>query len=382
MTTGTQGQVELGLALSGGGVRAAAFHAGVLQYFAEQGQLEDVGHVSSVSGGSLFVGLVMSRSKYEWPTSVAYRDQVFMDIRTVLTTTSLQRSALFRMLGNPLNWRFLTSRANIIEQAIRAVWKIDVPIGSLKHIPVWSINGTSGETGVRFRFKGGRMGDYQSGYASVSHLNLASALAVSAAFPGLIGPLAIRTRDFQWMKREHWNSPDGEKPYDMPYARLHLYDGGIYDNLGIEPLFDVGKQRLKNSGDERVSRLIVSDAGAAFFRKPIPHPLNPRRFRRIADIALEQTRALRVRSFANFLQSNAGAGLYLRIGDDAETAFRKWKDRVSGTSLNEHNWLSKELATRAARVPTTLDRLDEEVFDLLARHGRETAKWNNEMWCH
>jgi NTE family protein len=379
LTTGAKGQTRLGLALSGGGVRAAAFHAGVLQYFAEQGQLEYVSHISSVSGGSLFVGLVMSRSEYEWPTSVGYRNQVFGEIRKVLTTTSLQTSSLVRLMASPLNWRYLMSRANIIEQAIRSVWKIDAPISTLKRTPVWSINGTTGETGVRFRFKGERMGDYQSGYASVSHLNLASALAVSAAFPGLIGPLAIRPSDFQWMKRERWDSTDGEKPHEVPYARLHLYDGGLYDNLGIEPLFDVGRQQFKN-GDDRVNRLIVSDAGAALPRKQIPHPLNPHRFKRIADIALEQNRALRVRCFANFLQANAGAGLYLRIGDDAGTAFEKWKDRPSATLLPEDKWLSRELTSHAASLPTTLDRLDEAVFDLLARHGHETARWNSELW--
>ncbi|MGF6507840.1 patatin-like phospholipase family protein [Paraburkholderia sp. 32] len=372
--------MRLGLALSGGGARAAAFHAGVLQYCAEQGQLEHVTHISSVSGGSLFVGLVMSRSAYEWPSSTAYREHVFRDVRTVLTTTSLQRASLIRLLGNPRNWRYALSRANVIDQTIREVWQIDVPIGELKQAPVWSINGTTGETGVRFRFKGGRMGDYHSGYASVSHLNLASALAVSAAFPGLIGPLTIQSKDFQWVKRDHWNAIDGEKPFAMPYARLHLYDGGIYDNLGLEPLFDVGKQQFKNSGDEQITRLIVSDAGAALYRTNIPHPLNPRRFRRIADIAMEQTRSLRVRSLANFFQANAGAGLYLRIGDAAETALEKWKARISERSLLEHQWLNKDLAQKAASMPTSLNRLDEDVFDLIARHGHETARWNDELW--
>lgn len=48
----------IGLAHSGGGVRAAAFHPGVLQYLAEQCLLEQVTRISSVSGGSLFAGLV------------------------------------------------------------------------------------------------------------------------------------------------------------------------------------------------------------------------------------------------------------------------------------------------------------------------------------
>ena len=57
----------IGLALSGGGVRAAAFHAGVLRYLAEQKLLEQVVHISSVSGGSLFIGIVFQHSSCCWP---------------------------------------------------------------------------------------------------------------------------------------------------------------------------------------------------------------------------------------------------------------------------------------------------------------------------
>ncbi|HPF07510.1 MAG TPA: patatin-like phospholipase family protein, partial [Spirochaetota bacterium] len=60
---------RIGLALSGGGVRAAAFHSGVLKYLAEKGKLEDVNHISSVSGGSLFTGLVFSINSGRWPSS-------------------------------------------------------------------------------------------------------------------------------------------------------------------------------------------------------------------------------------------------------------------------------------------------------------------------
>lgn len=86
-----------------------------------------------------------------------------------------------------------------------------------------------------------------------------------------------------------------------PYKKLHLYDGGLYDNLGLEPLFDVGSQSFKHDEDVNLTYLLVSDGGAPLTRQTIPHPLNPFRFKRIADIALDQTRALRVRSFTNFV---------------------------------------------------------------------------------
>jgi NTE family protein len=50
----TRAASTLGLALSGGGSRAAAFHIGTLQGLAEVELLDAVDVVSSVSGGSVF----------------------------------------------------------------------------------------------------------------------------------------------------------------------------------------------------------------------------------------------------------------------------------------------------------------------------------------
>jgi len=373
---------RLGLAASGGGVRAAAFHAGVLKYLAEQSLLERVQHISSVSGGSLFVGLVMCRAGYKWPTSQEYTGRVYSEVKSTLTTTSLQLSGALRLVFNPLNWRFALSRANVLEQTIRTVWGIRAPLSSINGGPVWSINGTTAETGRRFRFKNGGFGDYELGYAHSGPLSLASALAVSAAFPGGIGPLSVKTRQFAWKKSTDWDPdavPVGIKPH---FKRLHLYDGGVYDNLGIEPLFDCGTQRFKKGRDTPIiDHLIVSDAGAPFARARISHPLNPARFKRIADIALDQTRALRVRSLSNFLINNPGAGLYLQIGSGALAQIKKFgSGRAAQAALLAYRWLDTTMVKEAAAIPTSLKRLSEEEFDLLSQHGYETARWNNELW--
>ncbi|MGP8476439.1 patatin-like phospholipase family protein [Burkholderia sp. PR2] len=188
----------IGLALSGGGVRAAAFHAGVLRYLAEQQLLADVAHVSSVSGGSLFVGMVFRLADYRWPSSQAYQSDVFPRFRQTLTKQSLQWSAAARLLLNPLNWRFLLSRANVVAQAIEALWDVRKPLSAIGTSPVWSINCTMGETGRRFRFKGVTMGDYELGYAGVEDFGLARAMAISAAFPGGIGPLTVNSEEYEW----------------------------------------------------------------------------------------------------------------------------------------------------------------------------------------
>ena len=52
--------MKIGLALSGGGFRASIFHMGVLKYLAEKNKLEEISYISSVSGGSLLIGLIYS----------------------------------------------------------------------------------------------------------------------------------------------------------------------------------------------------------------------------------------------------------------------------------------------------------------------------------
>lgn len=372
----------IGLALSGGGVRAAAFHAGVMRYLAEQGLLEEVVHVSSVSGGSLFVGLVFSVADYRWPDSHAYLSKVFPRVRQTLTTQSLQCSAVVRLMLNPLNWRFVLSRANVLAQAIHGLWNVTAPLSALEPSPVWSINCTTGESGRRFRFKNLTMGDYELGYADVGGFTLAKAMAISAAFPGGIGPLTVKSKHLEWKKRKQWGTGEPE-PFQLPFSRLHLYDGGLYDNLGIEPMFDVGRQNLKKDDTLRsdIAYLLVSDGGAPLARQAIPHPLNPFRFKRIADIALDQSRALRVRAFVNFLQKSPAAGAYVGIGAKAEDSiqrFSKGREALAAELLSKP-WLSAEEAERAAVYSTTLRQMTEASFDLLARHGYETAKWNVEM---
>jgi len=373
---------RIGLALSGGGVRAAAFHAGVILYLAEQGLLEDVTHISSVSGGSLYTGLVLSASGYRWPSSAHYIEVVHPQVRKTLVSHSLQMRALAQLVLNPANWQYALSRANVVAQTIRSLWDVEATLGDLPDLPAWSINGTTGETGRRFRFKGRRMGDYELGYTDVSNMPLCEAMAVSAAFPGGIGPLVIKAEDFTWHKREQWGSHAGEIPYKPPLERVHLYDGGLYDNLGIEPLFDVGKQAIKERKPESVDFVLVSDAGAALPRMAIPHRLNPFRFKRIADIALDQTRALRVRAFVNFLQQPPTRGAYAQLGADPVVSVRRLKmgREESADRLLAQEWLAGDTIKKAALYPTTLKKMAAADFDRLSRHGYETAMWNFELF--
>ena len=365
---------RIGLALSGGGVRAMAFHCGVLQWLAERGRLVDISHISSVSGGSLFTGLVFQLGNWKWPSDEAYCADIKPRIRALLTQSSLQAVAL-RRLVRPKNWRYLLSRANVLSEAIAHRWGI---VASLRHLPerpVWSVNGTTAENGRRFRFKQTGCGDYEIGYADAEEFKVSDAMAVSAAFPVGIGPFVIKTADFAWQRRKAWNDPlESAVDVTPPFPRLHLYDGGIYDNLGVEPLFETGSRSFKGG----INSLVVSDAGAPLARSPLGRALNPFRVWRVADIALDQTRALRIRVWIKFLQSHPERGMYLQLGAHAPGLIKKYaaNNPEGATALLKESWLDREEVDHAAAEPTSLGRLTTDTFDRLARHGYETARWN------
>ena len=225
------------------------------------------------------------------------------------------------------------------------------------------------------------MGDYETGYAETGNFSIARAMAISAAFPIGIGPLRIDPSASKWLKSPYGsNSPPAE--IILGFDMLHLFDGGVYDNLGMESLFNVGTQQIKHDKDNPVDFVIASDAGAPLTAVKIPSPLNPVRFKRLADIASSQTRKLRVRAFVNALQSKAIEGAYVQMGADACKSINELRDinPARATELLACDWLDCKASSLASGLETTLRRLTTGEFDLLEKHGFETAKWNIELF--
>src|SRR3972149_9103333 len=108
---------SIALVLSGGGVRAMAFHVGVIRLLAERHQLEHVRRVSTVSGGSLLVGLVLHLTTMRWPSSEEFISSTNLQLRERFCERSMQWGAA-RQLLRPWNWKFLLSRANLLALAL------------------------------------------------------------------------------------------------------------------------------------------------------------------------------------------------------------------------------------------------------------------------
>lgn len=342
---------DISLALSGGGIRAMAFHMGVLKCLSELGLLEKIARVSSVSGGSLLVGLIVHESGMKWPDSNTYSSNVFPRLREKLCTKSFVKGMLKQLL-NPQNLHLIIYRANLLAEALQKEWGITYRLSDLPEFPEISINGSTAETGKRFRFKRDTFGDYELGYVDSSSFSLAEAMAVSAAFPGGIGPLTIKSSGLEWKKRPHWDAPLGSTVSSpCPYSKLHLYDGGVYDNLGLEPFFDACNSTPKIDD----SCLLVSDAGAPYKKGFSYFAFNPWRLKRVMDLMSEQTRALRVRGFHGHLKRSSRGCRYIWIQEELDEKLKR--------SHKQH----------ACNHPTSLCKLTYCDFEKISQHGYAVA---------
>ena len=341
----------ISLALSGGGVRAMVFHLGVLKYLSEQSYLERVNRISTVSGGSLVAGLIFKEAGMIWPSSEQFISKVYPTLRSKLCNRNMQLGILLQLL-KPWNFKYLLSRANLLSLELKMGWGLTEKLSDLPKTPEWSINGTTAENGKRFRFKRNNLGDYKLGYASSDGFCLSDALAVSAAFPGGIGPLSIKAGKFKWKRKQSWDSDSEPENVTHSFKYIHLYDGGVYDNLGLEPFFDVGKRVSKHNDD----LIVASDAGMPLTQGFSMFSISPWRLKRIMDIIHDQTRSLRVRTFVDYLQQEKLLGAYIYIGMSV---------------LENEKCQSREFASN---YPTTLRQVTKKDFDLISDHGYKVAQ--------
>ena len=362
-TPTTRQNITIGLALSGGGVRAAVFHLGLLGRLAADGLLERVTFISTVSGGSLGTGLVYSLSGNGWPTSEECLSTTIPRAKRCLTGKDLQLDAIFRLVTRP--WHLLYGRAKLLAESIEHLWGVKGLVNELPDEPRWIINATAYESGKNWRFMRKRMGDYKLNQTPEPAFPLASAMAASAAFPVLIGPLVLRTKDFTW-SRFTGESRHATLPTESEVPSVHLWDGGVYDNLGVEALF---KPRGKRYRDE-YNFLVVSDASTPVgIERPIPF----RRARRLINIAMDQVRSLRARQLVEHFASHPNSGAYLKAGNTARYILEQAGLGGEKVAAAVGICLSEKDAELALGHKTTLRRPSQEEFDRLYRHGWEVA---------
>ncbi|ULQ59394.1 patatin-like phospholipase family protein [Brucepastera parasyntrophica] len=352
--------LKLGLALSGGGIRATIFHLGILKFLAEAGLFNRIASISSVSGASLCIGLVLAKNNLAWPSGPEYLDRVLPEIEKTIMENNIQRSVLLDLPFSPKYW---WNRVELLARVVEQKWGIYGNLQELPALPYWEINCTTYETGKSFRIRRDYMGDFKTGYTQNPGLSIANVIAASAGFPALIGPYRINARGYRWTSQK-W---EGEElaPLDDYY---HLWDGGVYDNLGLEALYKIGRGL-----DAEINYLLVCDASASIAVKKRKPSLSPSNLKRLLDIAMDQVGSLRCRNIYSYVvKQNEGA--FIKIGNSAAEISESGGLSPDAARELISSCMTAEQALSVQNYPTTLTTPTAENFSLILRHGYENAK--------
>ena len=217
------GHRPLGVALSGGGLRATLAGLGTLRLLADIGRLGDIRHLTSVSGGSIAVGLVALRWDHlraRGFTRAAFDEFVTVPLLRIVTRRSLQHELVIRSWQALGPWR---SRTDLLAQRLATTLFGHTRLNELPAGTWFEISTANLTTGTRFRFTRDLVGDYITGSKPTAALGLrvVDAVAWSCAVPG---PFNTTILD------------DLSLPCQAQVGAPELVDGGVYDNLGADAL--------------------------------------------------------------------------------------------------------------------------------------------------
>ncbi|PAU93708.1 hypothetical protein CK503_11190 [Aliifodinibius salipaludis] len=247
--------IKIGLALSGGGFRASAFHLGVLKRLEELKILPHLSNVSVVSGGAITGGLYALKCANHGnghPGSYPINNLI-RDLRPVFEM-NLRRSFLWGSTGRTLKTlkSFVSKNTyrntNFVNELNNQLFNYE----TLDKLPDWIlINATNLTTGKNWKFFSDRVGDYLIGATDkTGKIQLAEAVASSAAYPIMVDPYPFKTNwedlkfsllDNRWRqppKNKKTNTSQWRKRFGKAKGKLTLpiVDGGLYDNLGLNSL--------------------------------------------------------------------------------------------------------------------------------------------------
>lgn len=235
----------LGLCLSGGGFRASLFHLGVLRRLAEVGLLHQVTDVSSVSGGSITAAQLAQ-------TTPTWKDTPTFDPRAWETQV---RDPLWQFCHRDIRTRpFLRSllrpfSKGVAVRGIEANYQRHLTQQTLGDLPThvrFSFCATDMIFATCWYFRRDTTGSHRAGYIKQwQTIPVAKAVAASSCFPPIFGPLALNYRASDFAGGSHKQ----ESNHAELLKNICLTDGGLYDNLGLEPIWN------------RCRYAIVSDAG-------------------------------------------------------------------------------------------------------------------------
>jgi NTE family protein len=281
---------RIGLALSGGGSRAIAFHLGCMRALHDRGILDQVRVISAVSGGSVIAGMYA----YGQGTFEEFERRVVELLRRGLTGSVLRRAFFSpRIIGTALTMliagtaalgatfarsvvgtasRFLSrdsrgslskgqqiqppfkrwmSRTLAFENALRVRLFGDLKLTDRRRDGIDVVfNACELRTGTSFRFGSRESACWRFGKIRENDIRVSLAVAASAGYPAFFPAIDTEMT---------FTDQAGEKK-----ERVIITDGGVYDNLGLSCL-QPGRSEDFSSNVFSSDYLICCDAGPGQF---------------------------------------------------------------------------------------------------------------------
>jgi NTE family protein len=344
---------RIGLSLSGGGYRAAAFHLGTLDKLEEMNILDKVDVLSTISGGSITgAAWCLYAGNYK-----SFQDQMVLNLKTKSIRTAIYCSWIFirslllliLFLGTSIFLTFTRWSAfsfpliialvlllyffqfkifpvsRVIEKAYNKYFFCQKTLSDLKDRPVIAIGSSNLNTGRPFTFSKEKMSD--SAYAfkkefdppiyfTQTNFPVARAVTASTCVPFAFTPITI---DKQFFTNQE----------DYKRCAPVLVDGGVYDNQGIQKITQPNSSYLCDI-------IITSDAGGNFMaHKPYRNVISL--LKRTVDLFMYRIKAFQMISnlYSN-AQTNKRPIAYFSLGWRIEEAIPGFVgNMINGQVLKE-----------------------------------------------
>lgn len=257
----------IALCMSGGGYRATLFDLGAMRRLDELGILSRVRTFASVSGGSIAAAFLAAHLVEGlggiWPAAgdriADFETGIAVPLRKMAGTNVRTRAALARL--NPLNIRRQNASVDTLEQTYEKTITRS-RIDQLPTEPGFVFCATDltfrCEWWVDSRLR--RAGNTRSGWITTDgdYWTIARAVAASSCFPGVFPPMEVDVTGATGADSAPFMPPNSE-----PVRSIDVTDGGVFDNLGVEPVW----------ADHAL--VLVSDASPSFGPSPDLGPVWP-----------------------------------------------------------------------------------------------------------
>lgn len=366
----SQFEGNIGIALSGGGSRAMAFHLGCLRTLHHTGLLERAKVMSAVSGGAV-IGAMYSLhdGPFEaFETAVraalergflrpALRTAFISDegLRAVLAFALTVGSSLWsfpvRLLGRSSarapetsTLRRFASRTTILRRTLDDLLFHGRSLGSLPTgKPHFVAIAAELRTASAFYFSRREAGSWRFGRVDPTEIPIAHAVAASAAYPLMLPAL---DEVYTFAKR------DGS----LSKERVTLTDGGVYDNLGLAPLWP-GRDSSVGVDIPHVDAIIACRAGYGLRTAP-PSLFLGSRMKAVFGCSSGRVQNLTVNRLHDLKKSGTLKSFALPYLDQDDNRLTcRPADLVSRASVADY--------------PTNFSAMTSEWIDRLSRRGEQ-----------